>query len=139
MNQLQFDQWQEFSTKAIEPLTITDARKEKLRVNVPQFFEEIRNYHDISEIDCWEDILGLFQDFFVEFYVKHEREKCSSFQSQLMVVIRAGIDVISGDFGVANWFTAGDVKLMFGGQIPSYVTARFISTAFDDDENILPF
>lgn len=139
MENQQFEQWKEFSTKAIEILNITDARKEKLRVNIAHFFGEVEQNWGISDIDDWEDIMTLFYDFFADFYVKSDKEKCSSFQSQLHAIIRSGIDVVSGNVGVVDWFSAGDIKSMFGGQIPKYVTDRFTPTAFDDDENILPF
>lgn len=123
-------------------MRVTEARRSKLKTNILQFFEEIEQYpkhHNISAMERWEDVMDLFYDFFDEFYVKHEKEKWSSFQSQLNAAIRAGIDTISGDVGVVNWFTAGDIKAMFEGQVPNYVSTQFTSTAFEDDENVLPF
>lgn len=139
MNQLQFEQWKEFSTKAIEVLTITEVRKNNLKTNVAQFFEEIVNNVDLFEIERWEDVMDIFSDFFEEFYVNSDKEKTCSFLSQLRAVIRGGINVVLDGWGVLNWFTAGDIKSMFQGQVPDYVTKRFTSIAFDNDENILDF
>lgn len=139
MNQLQFDLWQEFSTKAVQVLNVTSARKRKLHLNIGQFFETFPKDVDISTVDNWDDVMGYFYDFFDEFRVCSEKEKDSSFQSQLNALIRAVIDTISGDLGVVNWFTAGDIKTMFEGDIPQYVKARFTNDAFANDENLLPF
>jgi uncharacterized Zn finger protein len=139
MNQSQFQQWKEFSTKAINALAVTETRKSKLKTNVAQFFEEVSNNLDLSDVERWEDVMDLFYDLFEEFRVNHDKEKTSSFRSQLHAVVRAGINIVSGDWGVVNWFTAGDIKSMFQGQVPDYVAKRFTSIAFDDDENILDF
>lgn len=138
MNRLQFEQWKEFSTKAIGILKITEARRSKLKTNILQFFEEVVTQDRISDIERWEDVMDLFHDFFDEFRVRHEGEKYSSFQSQLNATTRAGIDIISGDVGVPNWFTSGDIKAMFEGQVPDHVAARFTLIAFENDENVLP-
>ena len=139
MNQLQLNQWKEFSVKSVAVLAITEARKSKLKVNVLQFFDEIDAQGSIEEIERWEDVMGVFYDLFEEFHVDCDKEKYTSFQNQLQVVIRAGVDVVTEGWGVVGWFTAGDIKRMFNGDVPSYVTTRFTSNAFDRDDNVLDF
>ena len=139
MNQLQFDRWQEFSTKGVHVLNSTPTRKAKLHLNICQFFETFPKDVDISTVDDWNDVMDYFYNFFDEFRVCSEKEKYSSFQSQLNALIRAGIDMLSGDIGVVNWFTAGDIKTMFAGDIPQHITARFTDDAFANAENVLPF
>jgi hypothetical protein len=139
VNQIQFEQWKDFSSRAVNVLFITESRKQKLKTNIAHFFEEVSINIDFLEIERWEDVMDLFYDYFEDFRVNHEKEKTSSFQSQLHAVIRAGINAVTNGWGVIDWFTAGDVKAMFEDKVPTYVTDRFIPEAFEDDKNILDF
>ena len=139
MTELQFEQWKEFSVKAIGALDAAEARKTKLNTNTLLFFDEIDNQKIIESLECWEDVMSLFYDLFEEYHVDCDKEKTKSFQSQLRAAIRAGINLVTSGWGVISWFTAGDIKSMFQGEIPEYVTRRFTTKAFNDDTNLLDF
>ena len=139
MTELQFEQWKEFSVKAISVLAVTEARKTKLTENTLQFFDEIENQKMIRSIECWEDVMSLFYDLFEEYHVDCDKEKTKSFQSQLHVVIRGGVNLVTDGWGVVDWLTVADIKSMFQDKIPDYVTKRFTSKAFDDAMNLLDF
>ncbi len=141
MNKEQFKKWKEFSLRMAKTYPrITSLRREKLTRNIEQYFIAIASESQkLKQAEEWEDLpSNYFSEFFERFYVPSDREKESSFQSQLHCCIRAGVDIaVSGNVGVLGW-TSGDIQNMFPDGIPDWVKERFTQSAFDKAENILP-
>jgi hypothetical protein len=110
---------------------LTDHRKQRL-------WEEIESFlyaHQGEPIDGWDNDYCLCDDFREHFaeYINDiwvesdgwQKENPRYFVNQLEIVVRSGLDFVFDDQGVIG-FTVGDLRKMYDGKVPRWITRRYI-------------
>jgi hypothetical protein len=134
MDAIQFERWNDFTKNMIYAGlgNITQARKDKLWSEAESFIYGYRN----EPVDGWDDEYCLCDDFrehFVEYIndiwddrAGWQKESQHYFANQLEIVIRAGVNVAcESDHAGVIGFTVGDLRTMYAGEIPEWITAQY--------------
>lgn len=145
MNNKQFDRWKEFAKAMCFGLPATDGRKDRLWREVEAFVD---HYKD-EPVDGWDNEYCLCDSFceWFEHYGEHiwyergawdcgYRDDPHYFYNQLRIILRASVDVVFGGCGVLG-YTAGDLRQMFNGRVPRWVSWRYKRFATIPDEKQL--
>ena len=138
-----YEKWMQFSTRLINLMDITDARREKILSTVVNFIdkfadEEIRGWDTYTEYKFYgkADIGGISEDttYFGEYRLDSMYEPTqNSFYNQISAVTRAGLDVATGEFGGGVLgYTLGDIIDMYDGNIPGWVLSTLEITGRED-------
>jgi hypothetical protein len=128
-----YEKWMDFSTRLINIMDATAARREKILYEVTGFIEM---YEDDDVIGRWESIADHFDECFGEYQViSGDGEFGGKFYNQTGAVTRAGIDVATAHVGGVIGFTIGDIINMYDGVVPEWVLSTLAITG-DEDRNM---
>lgn len=138
--------WLDFAKKIITVMAITPNRKEKL-------IDEVEGFIGIygvgkREIIGWDTTLqngdmcvsSLFDEHFQEYETWNPKteEYTGKFHNQLSCAIRAGIDVVTQEWGGGVFgFDIEDLKNMYDGRIPRWVSNALGLTGYEQDNQML--
>jgi len=140
-----YARWMDVSTRLINIMDVTPARKDKIMYQVRSF---IRNFED-EEIHGWDtyteykfygriDVSGIADDtnHFGEFWLDGVDEpKWNSFYNQISVVTRAGLDLATQEWGGGVvGYSIGDLRKAYDGQIPDWMCNALELTGDEDDD-----
>lgn len=141
MTENQFKRWRDFAFRMAERgyPNATPRRTEKIIENVKDYFHWREFHNDWPEINDWDGnkddyfLCDAVDDFFDDH--RHWRRKTETyggcFYSQVTSCIRAGFDMAVEQSGGVLGFTAGDVRRMYDGNVPDWITGKDWETAFE--------
>ena len=141
-NQMKTARWVDFAKRMVNIYDATPERKEKL-INEIKGFIEIYNVGD-REIAGWDTTLvngdmcvgSLFDEYFEEYETWNPKleEYTGKFHNQLSCAIRAGIDIVTQEWGGGVLgFDVGDLRKMYDGKIPQWVSSALELTGLEND------
>jgi hypothetical protein len=137
MTKKQFERWEDFAVRLATygyP-KITEARKQKLIAEVRSYFGWRNFQNDWHEIEDWDNLGDEVDEFFDEYRCWDScKETTGKFFNQITSCIRAGFDVAVKQSGGVVGFNAGDIKRMWQGKVPTWVTKDF-ETPFEKISN----
>lgn len=132
MTREQFDRWQDFAVRmAIHGYPrATERRREKIRKEIQNYFDEREYQEDWPVIDDWDynddfgSLSGDVDDFFERYrhWRRNNADYVGWFFCQITCCIRAGFDMAVKQSGGVLGFTAGDLRRMYDGNIPDWIT-----------------
>ena len=145
-NQVKLARWLDFAKRMIGAMPITTERKEKL-INEVEGFIGIYGVGE-REIVGWDTTLqngdmcvsSLFDEHFEEYETWNPEleEYTGKFHNQLACAIHAGIDVVTQEWGGGVLgFDVGDLKNMYDGRIPHWVSSALELTGSEPDHTMI--
>lgn len=146
MDPVQFERWKEFCRAMIFNVYthLTDQRRAKLWAEIEEFID----WHKDDPIDGWDGefhLNDLFDEWFYRYsghiYVEGKthgylKEEPRYFFNQLRCITRAGIDVATGQLYGVLGFTVGDMKQLFGGEMPAWFCELYENLTEETPENM---
>jgi hypothetical protein len=127
----QFKRWEGFATKmAAKYPDVTEQRRKKIAEQVAHYFYWRHFQNDWPMMEDWDGNEGncCVGDEVTEFFEKYLRwnerkeEYVGKFYDQITCCIRAGFDLAVKQSGGVVGFTAGDIREIFDGDVPDWVT-----------------
>jgi len=139
MTKEQYARWYDFALRMAENVypKATRERKRKILSEVKNYFDEREYQEDWPEIEDWDGHPHYLCDSVDEFFNKYRHWQRKSetfggwFHNQITCCIRAGFDLAVKQSGGVIGFTAGDVRRMYGGNVPDWITDRDWDTPFE--------
>ena len=141
-NQIKIARWFDFAKRMVNIFDATPERKQKLISEIEAFI----GIYDVGErkITGWDTALyngdmcvgSMFDEHFEEYEVwNHKLEiYTGKFHHQLSCAIRAGIDVVTMEWGGGVLgFDIGDLRKMYDGKIPQWVSSALELTGLEND------
>ena len=141
MKHITTQRWREFTKAFINYMPATDARKVKLLKESEYFIDKFTDENEPDE--TWDMYVGdafteTFEHYLDHIFVRtsdwtggYYKDKPNYFIIILECALRSGINAASEDsVGGVIGFTVGDLKKMFGGEVPDWVARHYISELF---------
>lgn len=143
MTKEQYDRWKEFSARmAGNYPNTTEARRDKIAKEVESFFKAMDCNETWKEIECWDcaDCSESVDNSFDEYRKWNEKNgeyDENRFFVQITCSIRAAFDIAVKQSGGVVGFTAGDIRRIWGGDVPDWVKEHYINfDTIPDDESV---
>lgn len=140
MNKQQLQRWKKVSiglAKNAYP-SMTPARRKRLIAEIKEFIATVTYNFDLDQIEDWDGNRGEcyvcdeLSDFLWNNRYEFERERKGwtdvvqgKFGNTLSCCIRAGFDMAVAPSAGVIGYTAGDLRRIFDGRLPGWITARF--------------
>ena len=140
MTREQFDRWWDFTARMAKYgySQATEQRREKMLNEVREYFETLEYQEDWLLIADWDyneefgSLSGDVDDYFERY--RHWRRNDEGYEgwffTQITCCIRAGFDMAVKQSGGVIGFTAGDVRRMYGGSVPAWISDLDWDTPF---------
>lgn len=142
MTQEQYDNWKDFTTRmgATVYKNLTLKRKEKIKSQIANYFQWRDFQNDWPDILDWDGngddyFLGeAVDEFFDEYRHWSRKEGCytGKFYNQITCCIRAGFDMAVKQSGGVLGFSVGDIRQMYDGNVPLWVTPNHFNNEPND-------
>ena len=149
MTKEQLDRWVDFARRMAMHCwpTATQRRRKKIIDAVDDYFENSEISSEWSNATDWDGNFGSFdvsvevRDYFDEYrhWCRREETYGGWFYEQVTSCIRAGFDMAVEQSGGVFGFTAGDLRRMYSGNVPGWITDDRWETPFEqipDDHGI---
>lgn len=145
-DKIKIARWLDFAKRIVNVMVITPERKEKLITEIEAFIA----IYDIGEreITGWDTPLSngdmcvgdLFDAHFEEYEVWDSKQEdyTGKFHNQLSCAIRSGIDITTQEWGGGVFgFDVGDIRKMYDGRIPLWVSKALHLSGLEKNEESL--
>lgn len=143
MTKVQLNRWKRLAFGFAKTLNITTERKNKLVLDIEDFFD-FRIDSEYKKILDWDGDESEFylcdevDDFFSKYKHYHyrtDKEKGNKYFHQLSACIRAGFDIaVAPSAGVVGWFTKQNCVDIFKGRVPKWFSEGW-RTPFNEIPN----
>lgn len=144
MNKTQLKRWKKVSVglaKNAYP-NMTEARRKLLVAEIENFIDRVTYNFDLDQINDWDGNVGRchvcdeLSDYLWDNRYEFERERKGwvdvvqgKFGNTLSCCIRAGFDMAVAPSAGVLGYTVGDLRRIFAGKLPTWVTSHFDATA----------
>ena len=142
MTSVQYNNWKDFTTRMAETVypKATEKRRKTMLQQIRYLFDELECNNEWAKITDWDGNGDNYhfgeslEEFYSDILHWNEKKQCytGKLYNQIVCCICAGFDIAVRQSGGVIGFTIGDVRKMYDGQVPEWVTPDNFNNEPDD-------
>ena len=144
MTRVQYNNWKDFTVRMAKTVYphATKKRRDTMLQHITYLFDELECNDEWSWIKDWDGngdncfLEESLEEFYRDILHWNDKKQCytGKFYNQIVCCVQAGFDMAVKQSGGALDFTVGDVRKMYDGQVPEWVTPDNFNNEPDDTQ-----